>query len=84
MRFDGIISSQIRKKFSALMVSLDKGVQQLTEALRSKGMYDNTIFIFTGDNGGWFKISQFGTILHHNAKRSEKCQRVVILKRAEV
>ena len=66
------------------MVSLDKGVQQLTEALRSKGMYDNTIFIFTGDNGGWLKISQLGTILHRNIKRSEKCLRAVILKRTEV
>ena len=48
-----LILLQIRRKFSALMVSMDTGVQQLTEALKSKGMYDNTIFIFTGDNGGW-------------------------------
>jgi len=46
------ITNEIRRKFSALMVSMDTGVQQLTEALKSKGMYDNTIFIFTGDNGG--------------------------------
>ena len=39
------------------MVSMDTGVQQLTEALKSKEMYDNTIFIFTGDNGGWFQSS---------------------------
>ncbi|KAL5254080.1 hypothetical protein ACHWQZ_G013741 [Mnemiopsis leidyi] len=46
------VTNSIRKKFSALMVSLDTGVQQLTEALKSRNMYDNTIFIFTGDNGG--------------------------------
>ena len=49
---NSFLKPQIRKKFSALMVSLDTGVQQLTEALKSRNMYDNTIFIFTGDNGG--------------------------------
>lgn len=47
-----LIPTQIRRKFSALMSSLDSGMQQIVEALRANGMGDNTIVIFTGDNGG--------------------------------
>jgi len=36
------------------MISLDYGVLEITEALKAKGIYDNTIFIFTSDNGGGF------------------------------
>ena len=36
------------------MSSLDMGVHQIADALKRKGMYDDTIFIFTGDNGGTY------------------------------
>ena len=45
-------SLQIRRNFSALMSSLDYGVESIVNALKDKGIYEDTIIIFSGDNGG--------------------------------
>ena len=35
-----------------MVASLDESLKQLTETLAQKGMIDNTIIVFTTDNGG--------------------------------
>ncbi len=41
-----------RAKLVALIEHLDHGIGQVIDALKSSGMYDNTIIVFTSDNGG--------------------------------
>lgn len=43
---------QTNPKYAGLMKSLDDSVGRIVEHLRAKGELDNTVFIFTGDNGG--------------------------------
>jgi len=49
------INSQIlntnRRTFAAMMTSLDDAVGNITAKLKEKKMWDNTVFIFTADNG---------------------------------
>ena len=49
-RFKHIRNEQ-RRKYAATVASVDEGVGQLYEALEKKGMLDNTIIVFTTDNG---------------------------------
>lgn len=41
-----------RAALIALIEHMDDGIGQVVSALRSAGRYDNTLIIFTGDNGG--------------------------------
>lgn len=44
-----------RATYSAMMYALDKQIKVLTDALKDKGMYDNTLIVFMSDNGGKLK-----------------------------
>jgi len=44
--------SEKRAKLVAFIEHLDDGIGQVIEALKSTGEYDNTIIVFTSDNGG--------------------------------
>jgi arylsulfatase A-like enzyme len=48
---EGAISEK-RAKSVALVEHLDAGIGQVIAALKNKGLYENTIIIFTSDNGG--------------------------------
>ncbi|KAK6176801.1 hypothetical protein SNE40_015033 [Patella caerulea] len=41
-----------RRKFCGMVSVLDEGVGNITQALKDAGMYDDTLIIFTADNGG--------------------------------
>ena len=41
-----------RRKFCALLVAADEGIGNITSLLQEKNMLNNTIIIFTTDNGG--------------------------------
>ncbi|KAK8805762.1 hypothetical protein WA158_002418 [Blastocystis sp. Blastoise] len=46
------IKNQKRRAFAGMMTALDEGIYNVTEALKKKGLYENTLLIFTSDNGG--------------------------------
>ena len=41
-----------RRKFCGLLLAVDEGIANITQLLQEKSMLDNTIIIFTTDNGG--------------------------------
>lgn len=41
-----------RSVYSEMMIHLDQGIAKVVEALESKGILDNTIVVFSSDNGG--------------------------------
>lgn len=41
-----------RRLFSAMVTGLDIAIGRVVEALREKGLYDNSIILFSSDNGG--------------------------------
>jgi len=45
-----------RTYYSAMVSSLDDAVDQVVTSLKSTGQYDNTIIVFTTDNGGAVKM----------------------------
>ncbi|XP_067658427.1 arylsulfatase B-like [Haliotis asinina] len=41
-----------RRVFSGMVNALDEAIGNVTDALKKKGLYDNTLFLLTADNGG--------------------------------
>ncbi|XP_072038382.1 arylsulfatase B-like [Amphiura filiformis] len=41
-----------RRSLAAMAYILDEGVKNVTDILKKTGMWDNTVFIFSSDNGG--------------------------------
>lgn len=50
--YNDTISDSTRRTFAGMISAVDEGIFNITEALREKGMYDDTVFVFTSDNGG--------------------------------
>ena len=46
------ISMESRKIFCGMMQALDEGIKNVTTTLEMKGLLDNTVIIFSTDNGG--------------------------------
>lgn len=41
-----------RHRFCGAMAAVDEGVENITKALKENGLYENTVIIFSSDNGG--------------------------------
>uniref|UniRef100_A0A8C7WSJ5 Arylsulfatase family, member J n=1 Tax=Oryzias sinensis TaxID=183150 RepID=A0A8C7WSJ5_9TELE len=50
-RYKGI-SNLSRRKYAAMVSCLDEAIQNLTLALKRYGYYDNTVIVYSSDNGG--------------------------------
>lgn len=46
------ISDTIRQKFAGMVSAMDEGIGNVTSALQAKGMLDNSVIVFSTDNGG--------------------------------
>lgn len=46
------IDSKNRRLLSAMILYVDDTVNELVKALKARNMWDNTLFVFIGDNGG--------------------------------
>lgn len=49
-----------RSKMNGMAAVLDEGVKNVTDALKRTGLYDNTLLIFSSDNGGWIQSDHGG------------------------
>ncbi len=47
-----------RAKLVALIEHMDAGIGQVLTALRDSGQYDNTVIVFTSDNGGQISVGR--------------------------
>jgi hypothetical protein len=46
------ISDKRRRTFAGMLGAIDEGMGNVSQALRAKGMYDDTLIVVTTDNGG--------------------------------
>ena len=69
-----------RKDYIAMLERVDQGVGQILDTLDKKGLADNTLVIFSGDNGG-YKLSNNGPLFHHKTSLWEGGVRVPCLMR---
>eukprot|EP00933_Yihiella_yeosuensis_P046980 TRINITY_DN425_c0_g1_i4.p1 TRINITY_DN425_c0_g1~~TRINITY_DN425_c0_g1_i4.p1 ORF type:complete len:543 (+),score=97.31 TRINITY_DN425_c0_g1_i4:52-1629(+) len=44
--------TQNRKLYAAMTLYMDEAIGEVVKALKSRGMYDDTLIVFTADNGG--------------------------------
>ncbi|XP_059170477.1 arylsulfatase B-like [Physella acuta] len=47
------IRDKNRRFISGMVTSLDDNIGRITKTLKDKGMFNDTIIVFTSDNGGW-------------------------------
>ncbi len=58
------VYSGTRKDYAAMLERVDQGVGQMREALEKQGVLDDTLFIFSSDNGGE-RLSDNAPLFHH-------------------
>eukprot|EP00040_Diaphanoeca_grandis_P003760 m.25803 g.25803 ORF g.25803 m.25803 type:complete len:638 (-) comp15175_c0_seq1:193-2106(-) len=46
------ISDPVRRTFAGMLSCVDEGIGNVTAALKAAGAFENTLFVFTADNGG--------------------------------
>lgn len=46
------IKDEKRRKYAGMMAAVDRGVGEFVDALKETGEYENTLIVFTSDNGG--------------------------------
>ncbi|KAK3108276.1 hypothetical protein FSP39_004703 [Pinctada imbricata] len=47
------IKNDGRRKYSGMVTAMDEAIGNITQALKERDMFDDTLILFTADNGGW-------------------------------
>jgi len=53
------VPNRHRRTFCAMVAQLDEGVGNVTRALKKEGMWEDTVVVFSSDNGGSFLVGGF-------------------------
>ena len=51
-KYAHLIADKKRRVFAGMLSAMDEGIGNVTAALKAKGMLENTLIVFTADNGG--------------------------------
>ena len=54
-KFASHIPIGARQKYAAMVSVMDRGIGKIADTLTSRGMMDNTIIVFTSDNGAYYR-----------------------------
>uniref|UniRef100_A0A1I8A4Q1 Sulfatase domain-containing protein n=3 Tax=Steinernema glaseri TaxID=37863 RepID=A0A1I8A4Q1_9BILA len=46
------IGHPMRRKYCAVLAAMDDAIERVVRALKNRGLYENTVIIFSSDNGG--------------------------------
>ena len=49
--YDSLIADTKRRTFAGMLSAVDEGIGNVTAALKARGALDNTVIVFTSDNG---------------------------------
>lgn len=52
--------NKVRRMMNAMVTMLDQGVANVTRALKENNMWNNTLIVFSADNGGWITNNKLG------------------------
>ncbi|KAK3108902.1 hypothetical protein FSP39_018311 [Pinctada imbricata] len=47
------IKNKNRRQYSGMVTAMDEAIGNITQALKDRNMFDDTLILFTADNGGW-------------------------------
>ena len=72
--YEGVIEDDIRRNYAGMVSVLDEGVGNITRALQKRGMMDNTVIIFSTDNGGPTKDTPGGNYAGANNFPFRECK----------
>ncbi|WP_077341837.1 sulfatase-like hydrolase/transferase [Pseudocolwellia agarivorans] len=50
------IKDKKRKTYAGMVYAVDRGVKKIVESLKATGQFENTLIVFTSDNGGKLKF----------------------------
>lgn len=56
-----------RQVYAHMLEACDRGVGEILAVLEKKGVLDNTLFVFTNDNGGEVRLACNRPLFHHKA-----------------
>lgn len=71
-----------RATYAAMVSYLDEQVGELVEQLKEKGLYENTLIIFTSDNGPTFNGEQIllGLIVEEHSEKKKVLAKAFFMK----